>query len=197
MTESIRSIMAKLILPEHTVRIKLLGDSITHGYDTRRALGAYSALLTQALDADARNKGIGGEEFFPALAQVKDEGFDPDIITVAYGTNDWSHKTQEKFRENCRGFYKALSENYPNAKIFALTPIWRDDCRDYREFGNFDLTETFIRELTADLPNVICIRGFDLVPHDISLYADAFLHPNEAGFEIYFRNLYKEMEAYL
>ena len=175
----------------------IFGDSITHGYDTLASANSYASMLALALDADARNKAIGAEVFFPPMAQAKDEGFDPDFITVAYGTNDWSLKTQDELRANCRAFYQALSENYPNAKIFAITPIWRADYQEYRAFGDFMLVEQYIRELTADLPNVICVRGFDFVPHDRALFADLFLHPTEAGFVPYFRNLYQAIAAHL
>lgn len=175
----------------------IFGDSITHGYDTRVSSQSYASMLALALDADARNKGIGAEVFFPPLARAKDEGFDPDFITVAYGTNDWSLKTQDEFRKNCRDFYAALSENYPNAKIFAITPTWRADYQDDRTFGDFMLVEQYIRELTEDLPNVICIRGFEMVPQDVELFGDRYLHPNEAGFEHYFRNLYKAITPLL
>lgn len=39
--------------------------------------------------------------------------------------------------KRCHGFYDALAKNYPNAKIFALTPIWRKDLSKETDFGDF------------------------------------------------------------
>lgn len=62
-----------------------------------------TARLADALGAEEVNKAIGGECFFPELAATK-EDFQPEYITVAYGTNDWSRKLAEEFQTNCRAF---------------------------------------------------------------------------------------------
>ena len=169
------------------------GDSITHGYDALRPSGSYASKLADALDADARNKAIGGEIFFPALAKLKDD-ITPDYISVAYGTNDWSKCQPDQFCANCREFYKALHDNYPTARIFAITPIWRGDYKDYRPMGDFFLIDKTIRELTADLERVTVIDGFGFVPQDPALFADLRLHPNDAGFEHYAANLIEQVK---
>ena len=63
------------------------GDSITHGYDALAPSKAYSVSVPFTLSANAINKAIGGEIFFPTLARIK-SNINPDYITVAYGTND-------------------------------------------------------------------------------------------------------------
>lgn len=173
-----------------------LGDSITQGYDALHPSDRYVARLADAIGADEYNKAIGGDVFFPDLAALR-EDFDPDIVTVAYGTNDWSHLGEDEFKNNCRGFYKNLADNYPNAKIFAITPIWRADCREPRDFGSFDKVSANIREATEDLKNVTVIEGIDFVPHDSSFFSDKYLHPNSKGFDHYFNNLCAEIKKYL
>ena len=32
-----------------------------------------------------------------------------------------------EFEKKCKEFYVTLSKNYPDSKIFAITPIWRKD----------------------------------------------------------------------
>ena len=172
------------------------GDSITQGYDALRPSDRYASRLAEALGADEYNKAIGGDIFFPDLAALRDD-FDPDFITVAYGTNDWSHTSEEEFKINCRGFYKNLAENYPNAKIFAITPIWRADYKDYRAFGAFERVSADIIEATKDLGNVTVIEGFNFVPHDTALFSDNYLHPNSNGFEFYFNSLYEEIKKHI
>jgi len=164
------------------------GDSITQGMDAMRPTNRYVTKLANYLGADEVNKGISGECFFPALAKSKDD-LNPDYITVAYGTNDWSKKGRDIFRVNCKAFYQALRENYPNAPIYAITPIWRADCQEEREYGLFEDVEKEIREAVKDINHVTVIRGYEFVPHDTSYFGDARLHPNDKGFEEYFKRL--------
>ncbi len=177
-------------------KLLAFGDSITQGYDALRSSMRYTSLLADKLQAEEFNKGIGGEIFFPELAQTKDD-ISPDYITVAYGTNDWGKKTEEDFKVRCREFYVALSDRYPQAKIFAITPIWRKDYQGERAFGAFELVERGIRAAVANLPNVRVLSGFDLVPKDEKYFADLRLHPNDEGFAHYAENLYNEIEKEL
>ena len=107
-------------------RMIMFGDSITQGYSASNPALSYASQVADALCANAINKGIGGEVFFPTLSMLPDE-CNPDIITVAYGTNDWSRGNLAVFEENSNAFFKNLSTLYPNAKIFALAPTWRSN----------------------------------------------------------------------
>ena len=177
-------------------KLLVYGDSITQGYDAFRPSNRYIAKLADALDAEELNKAIGGEKFFPELAELKDN-FAPDYVTVAYGTNDWNNIDEETFKINCRAFYKKISENYPDAKIFAITPIWRKDMNEEREFGEFQKVEEDIKNETAEFENVMLISGFRFVPQDEKYYADFRLHPNDDGFKFYFDNLYSKIKKYI
>ena len=169
-------------------KILIYGDSITQGYDARRPSNRYAARLAEALSAEEINKAIGGDVFRMGLADCSEES-EPDYVTVAYGTNDWSGRSREHFLENCRGFYKTISEKYPRAKIFAITPIWRKNYDEAHAFGSFLDIDYLILECVKDLANVTLIGGFDFVPKDESFFADLRLHPNDEGFEHYFKNV--------
>ncbi len=175
-------------------KILMYGDSITHGYDALNPSNKYATRLANALGYDEYNKAIGGEIFFPALAKIK-QPFTPDIITVAYGTNDWSKTDKVLFDKNCKAFFENLAENYPDTPIFAITPIWRKEIPTAtKPFGDFSLIEEGIREAAKNLKNVTVVRGFDFVPKEEKYFADLRLHPNDTGFECYFKNLYKEID---
>ncbi len=168
-------------------KLLMFGDSITQGYDARHPSATYASRLADTLGVDAYNKGVGGDLFRPALAAA-DCGLTPDIITVAYGTNDWACGDRKRFEWDCRVFYETLSRKYPHAKIFAFTPIWR---ADHAADMGWSFTEmcTYIRGVAAALPNVTAVNGWTLVPHDTALYADGYLHPTDEGFGAYFENL--------
>ena len=171
------------------------GDSITQGYDAMRPSKRYVSRLVDLLGAQEHNRGIGGEVICPELLNVA-ELADPDYITVAYGTNDWRRSSRETFTADCRAFYKALSTRYPSARIFAMTPIWRKDRDDVASFGPFDDVAKIIADAVKDLPNVILLSGEDLVPPSENWFADFYLHPTDAGFSHYARNLYAKMKEH-
>lgn len=170
------------------------GDSITHGHDALRPSNRYVAKLADMLDAEEFNKAVGGERFFPELAKLPDS-FVPDYIIVAYGSNDWSRVDQETFNKKCKEFYTNISQIYPQAKIFAITPIWRKDMNEHRIFGSFEDVEKNIKDVVMNIENIKVISGMDFVPKEEKFYADLRLHPNDAGFEYYAKNLYKEFKA--
>ena len=112
---------AKVLPCEKRKKMLIFGDSITHGYDAMRPSGHYANILCDALGYEQINKGIGAERYRPELAQLK-EPYEPDVVTVVYGTNDWNSCTREEFVANCQGFLEALAKNYKNSKIIVLSP---------------------------------------------------------------------------
>ncbi len=173
------------------------GDSITHGYDARYPSLSYANALARLLDADIINKGIGGEGFCPGLLATR-EDIEPDYITAAYGTNDWSHRKKEDLIALATAFYRRLSESYPDAKIFAVSPICRlrhsgpsvcgGSCKD---------VDGMIRSCVAGLPNVTVLNGWRYIPELPEFFSDRHLHPNDIGFTLYAQNLYRDMVEYL
>lgn len=132
--------------------------------------------------------------FFPELAKLKDP-FVPDYITIAYGSNDWSKTDAETFKLNSKAFYENIAENYPNSKIFTMTPIWRQDMNEYKKFGEFKKVEEGIKIAVRDIKNITVISAFEFVPHDEKYFADLKLHPSDEGYEYYIENLYREIKT--
>lgn len=170
------------------------GDSITHGVDALYPSNKYTSLLAEMLEAEEYNKAISGDRFFPELAASADD-FEPDYITVAYGTNDWARSTREEFLDWSKRFYQNLSRNYPNSKIIGLTPIWRKDTDERTSFVEFEKVSDIIFQQTKGLKNVTILNGYDFVPHDENNYADLRLHPNDKGFRFYFENLAEQLKG--
>ncbi len=178
-------------------KMLVFGDSITQGYDTLRPSNHHIVRLGELLSAEIKNKAIGGEYFWPHLVKESEEG-EFDYILVAYGTNDWSHKSKREVLSNCRGFYSELSAKYPKSKIFALGPIWRADHDAQNPYGDTFANLIFdIKACVRGLNNVVFIDCIDFVPHDKKYFSDLYLHPNDEGFEHYFINLYSAIKEYI
>ena len=176
----------------------MFGDSITHGYDAFSTSNSYASRITDILDASVINKGIGGEVFWPELACMRDD-VNPDIITVAYGTNDWGGvcTSKEEFESNGKAFFENLSETYPDTKIFALSPIWRADYIKLSNVGDFSYIHEYFDKMADEIKNVIHINAYNFVPHDAYLLSDRVVHPNDEGFEYYANALYNEIKKYI
>lgn len=179
-----------------TKKMLCFGDSITHGYDALHPSNKYISKLADCLDAEEYNKAIGGEIFWPGLAATR-EAFEPDYITVAYGTNDWNNCSREEFEDNCQAFYRNLRRNYPDTPIYAITPIWRKDMAEARPFGAFRDVNAIIRSQVEELDDVTVIDGFAFVPQDERLYADLRLHPNDEGFAAYYGAIWSKIKVEL
>ncbi|MBO7376119.1 MAG: SGNH/GDSL hydrolase family protein [Clostridia bacterium] len=178
----------------HSRKMVCFGDSITQGYDAWYPSLDYTNRLAQHFDADMINLAIGGEKFVPGILDPAfGAAFKPDIITVAYGTNDWSGFERELFESRCVSFLEGLPELFPGAKIFILTPIWRGDHKRLTKVGTFEEACAFITE-TAERCGLTVISGNNLVPHYEGFFSDLRLHPNDLGYGEYVRNLIPEIE---
>ncbi|MBR4864234.1 MAG: SGNH/GDSL hydrolase family protein [Oscillospiraceae bacterium] len=177
-------------------KLLAFGDSITQGFDAMRNTSRQMGRMAERLNAEEVSKAVGAETFDPELAALRDD-FEPDYIFVAYGTNDFTGKTPEKFTADCNGFFAEIYKNYPDAKIFAITPIWRADMENPRAFTSFFDIEKGVRSAAEKLPNVMVIDGQTLVPHDTKYFADGRLHPNDEGFDHYFNNLWEAVKDHV
>ncbi len=174
------------------------GDSITHGYDCLHSHKSYVNLVATALDYEVYNKAIGGEIFFPELALCNDS-FTPDLITVAYGTNDWAindTKPNDLISLSSQ-FIGNLRRVYKSSKIVVIAPIWRKDLEEEKPCGKFRDVAKMLEEQTKKFDNVYFVDGFNFVPHDPIYYGDKRVHPNNEGFEHYAKNLLIELNKIL
>ena len=177
-------------------RLLCYGDSITQGYDAKYSSQTYANLLADKLDAEMVDQGIGGEIFRPALIDP-DMDFAPDIITVAYGTNDWSGQEHDSMEQNANEFYKRLRATYPGAKIFAITPIWRADDDRITKVGTFAEGVRIVTDAAAAQEGVVIVDGAKMIPHLPEVCSDKYLHPNDYGFKFYANALYAAIKPHL
>lgn len=179
---------------KRTLKMLALGDSITQGYTTKHPYYTYVNMVAKDLDAYVLNQAIGGDKFFDGNLD-EDLNFDPDFITVAYGTNDWAHNMDVKL--NAFNYFKKLRHIYPGKMIFALLPIFRGGIKgDIRNGYSLDDIRQQIKT-AAELNNITVINCKDFIQHHEDCFWDKTLHPNELGFVFYAQGLLKELEKHL
>ena len=182
------------VVPHKRSRTLLaFGDSITHGAHAVYPSLSYIHRLARMLDADLENRGVGGDKFSSVIAE-KEPFENPDIVTVAYGTNDWSHMSLERFERECPKMLGILAKRYAAARIFVIAPIWRADW-DRETCMGLPLRALYGRlcDYTAAYPNVTVIDAWNFVPHLPAFFGDGRLHPNDLGMADYAERVYCEM----
>ena len=162
-------------------KVLWLGDSITQGYGPLRSAHTYVSVANRILNYDIINQGIGGY-IYDKKSLMKMEGYTPDRIIVALGTNQYGTETMKDIEE----YYEVLTDIYKDIPILCITPLWRGD--------NLDGIPTLIsfceklKDIVARYKQITVVEGFKLVPHLPEYYLDN-LHPNQLGSEMYGRNL--------
>ena len=163
-------------------KVLWLGDSITQGFGPLRSGQTYVSVANRLLNWDVINQGIGGY-VYDKRSLMRMEGYQPDKIVVALGTNQFGCETMrdvEEYYETLMGIY------WETMPVLCITPLWRGDVPD-----GWPTLKRFCANLTAiaaAYPNVTVVDGFELVPHLPEYFLDN-LHPNALGCEVYGRNL--------
>ena len=168
-------------------RLLCLGDSITQGFLARIHSGCYAGALARLLGAELLNQGIGAECYH---AETLDEElpFRPDLVTIAYGTNDWSTRTPDVFLREAERYLKKAARIFSGARIAVLTPLPRLD-EDKHPDWPLPEARKALEEIIRGIPDLLPIRGENLMPRDASLLED-HVHPNDRGFEVMTKNLF-------
>lgn len=163
-----------------------IGDSITQGWNSGIDTLSYAYRTSFALNYDSVIQGVGGAYYHAST--FTDSGFEPDVVIVAYGTNDVNHfKTQGEMIEQLRLYLGKVKETYSSSKIYAISPIWVSGGSEEKRMGNLWESYALIAD-EIEKCGVEPIRGLDLVPHERRYFADD-LHPNKDGFGEYAGNL--------
>ncbi|WP_026519544.1 SGNH/GDSL hydrolase family protein [Butyrivibrio sp. FCS006] len=167
-------------------KVLWLGDSITQGYGPLRSSCTYVSVANRLLNYEIVNQGIGGY-IYDKGSLMKMEGYDPDKIIVALGTNQYGDEDMTAVEE----YYETLTGIYGHEiPILCISPIWRGDSVE-----GIPTLMAFckkVKEIAGRYENVKIIDGMKLVPHLSEYFLDN-LHPNCLGCEIYAGNLVREI----
>lgn len=172
------------------------GDSITQGFVAGSPSCSYTARLADALNLDALNQGVGSY-YFMAESLVGLETLPiPKLITVAYGTNDWTTIPDlNTIRDNVRQYFEKLIQLFPDTPIIVITPIWRGDMDVLQSSGSLEDVIKVIEEETTGYENITIIDGLEISSHKTEDYADGFLHPNKEGFGFMAKRIVEKIET--
>ena len=173
------------------------GDSITQGFVAGSPSCSYTALLSDALNMDALNQGVGSY-YYMAESLIGLETLPvPKLITVAYGTNDWTMMPDiETIRTNVQKYFNRLNTLFPNTPIFVITPIWRGDMDVEQPSGFLEDVIELIENEALQYANIKIINGLEISSHKSEDYADGWLHPNKEGFAVMAKGILDKINSY-
>jgi len=168
-------------VPPTSRRLLCYGDSIAQGMEAISPLAPYPTALGEILRADMLNLAIGGHVFDADYLDA-DLPFVPDLVTVAYGTNDWSRDlTAGAIAGQATAFLRRLAAIHPQARVAVLTPLWSDRGQTRKAGGTLPEVCAAIAEAARAEPGVRVIDGHTLIPNEARYFVDG-LHPNDLGF---------------
>lgn len=177
---------------DYNERFLFYGDSITQGYDSFFPSLVYAMRVSDMFFADCLNQGIGAEVFDHETLDMNIT-YNPTKVFVAYGTNDWSHGKQ-KLYEEAEEYFKKICEIHKDKEIYLITPIYRlDDMTVKKPIGDFFEMCENLKNL-AEKYNIMVINGTDISVPSNKAYSDNWLHPNEIGFELMAKGIYKYLK---
>lgn len=170
-------------------KMLVLGDSICQGlFGKHPSLGVVPQ-LGRMLGYEYLNLSVGGENY--SADALDDFGFQPDLILVALGTNDYSYQVpREEVEVNARAYFKRLKEIYPGVPVIVITPPWIHDLRTQTEELKRFLAHRSTMECCAKEANLPVADGFNMIPNMAEFFEDC-AHPNDLGFQQYASNLLK------
>ena len=175
------------------------GDSITEAHSSAMPSMQYTEQVARAIDAEVFNQGTGGEQY---MAKKIVPGSYPqvDFITVAYGTNDFTHcPNKETFDRELSGFYRALHEEFGDTPVLVLLPLWRELERkgDTFALGSLQQVRDRIRAEAEKYPANRAVDCGGFIPPVYDFFADKGLHPNALGHTFYAQGLLPEVKKIL
>lgn len=175
----------------YSKKFLFLGDSITQGSTSTRPSTTYANRISHFFDAEVLNWGVGGSRFFPETVITADH--DPDVIFIAYGTNDYvGWDSMETLTDWASQYMDRVTELYPGKPVICIGPLWRADGELLRATGKHRDVCDRVKELALS-HGFQFIEGYDLIPHSTEYFADGYLHPNDFGFAEYSINLIKHL----
>ncbi len=179
--------------PALNLRWLAYGDSITQGMTSKLPTETAIARTAIALHANVLNLGIGGADLDHELHQtIPPEAY--DIVTIAYGTNDYAHNiTPETYASRARLLIAGLAQKQPKPSIFLLTPLtWVGQTGLNKAGHTLADMRRALAPIPDEFPQVTLIAGDALIPDDEKYFVDK-VHPNAEGFALYADKLIKTL----
>lgn len=178
-------------------RMLALGDSITQGMNASGPARGWASLFAKRCDAECLNQGIGGHIWDPRSLDTE-IAWEPELITVAFGTNDWSKPVFPRdLRPRITQYLEGVKRRWPTVPIAVISPLNRVGAEVPEEQPPLKTYGSFIRSVAGESPGIIPIDGFELMPDEADMLDDDGTHPGDAGMAAISQRLHRRISPLL
>lgn len=184
----------ELMPVKHRLRWLALGDSITHGVGATMPSLNYVSRIAKREDIEVMNQGNSGYVNDERII-TRIDGWEPDIVTSAYGINDVGRKTLEQQESELYDCCEKLKREFPNSRIYIISPIWSETLFGVTPYSHKCEGVYKIFEGVKNISGVHLIDGLKLVPHNKKYFQPDSNHPNDMGYAYYASRLGKILFA--
>lgn len=184
-------------IPERTKAI-IFGDSIVQGYVTNYTSLSFANQVARDADIELLNQGVGGYYFGIASIDPALASYNPGLIIISYGTNDYSRcETLAEFESYMPKYVESLTSLFPDTKMLAILPVYRNDenvqtMTKYRDYTLDDVRRVLL-ETYLKYKNISVLKDTG-IPHISEVFNNDLLHPNELGFTFMAKTVAREVE---
>jgi len=191
----------KLAARHPGIDLVMIGDSITHGWeDSGRVVWE-----RHFEDIDVLNLGFSGDRTENVLWRLEHgevEGLSPGLVVVMIGTNNTGHRMDgpEIIAAGVRKILGEIEVRLPGTPILLLAIFPRGESRDDPMHVNNWETNRLLVKLAAETGADYADFNAGFLTESGKLGRDIMpdlLHPNEAGYEIWARQLEPWLAMYL
>ena len=182
-------------------KVIFLGDSITQGVFTEYPSLTYVNQVAAENDIEIINQGIGGYRFNAFSIDDSLTSYHPDAIVLAYGTNDYSqYDDKQDFIINATEYIEKITDLFPQTKILAILPIYRNDGGNqtrerYRDYTLED-ARRILENIYGKYENISILKETG-IPRIPDVFMSDYLHPTELGFTFMAKTIGKELKKCL
>ncbi len=176
--------------PKHKLKWLAHGDSITHGSGASMPSLSYISRIARKADVEVINQGNAGYIVDENIV-TKINGFNPDIVTSAYGTNDVGRKTIEEYRKDLYDYCCKLKAIFSMSKIYVLSPVWSAPLYEDERYMHKTPDVYRIFDEMNRIDDITVINGLRLIPNNRKYFMADGTHPLDSGHSYYATRLGK------
>lgn len=175
-------------------KLLCFGDSITQGFFSDKSSNGFPQIIGRSLGLEAYNFGIGGVCLKSGIMGDIELLPKPEIITFAYGTNDWNF--ENPFEEEMDYIFDVISKKFPGVPVFVILPAARKTQDDVKVSGTLEDVRKIIEEKAKTYDNFYVLGCGRKIQSERDLSSDG-IHPHTEGMDFYADMILDEIKSVL
>ena len=164
-------------------RLLVIGDATAQGFCCMDPARSWPALLAERLDLELVNHAVAGMVFQPSFAQYENVSHVGHVL-IALGESYRDERCDaQSFAHDAKSFFATLARAFPDAALWASTPLWYDERSiPLRRGSCYEVVPQIMGECARQC-GVQVVDGLGLLDHSALLMADRASMPDGRAHE--------------